>query len=183
MNSKDQNTKHSNTLWSKTAAWLLCKGQKVYQGKLTRYQWSNGDKKQSRKDSRPRFQELRCQPCDSLLSLMRSHPQKRWGYLMTENKGGSKIEKRNSEARKSASVITREDGGGSPTPTVCPKLDKNHCATSDSESTGYPRTRGSWLQTEMGLTWEILGNMYRIFWVICQSCYHIARMRRDLSPG
>ena len=37
---------------------------------------------------------------------------------MTENKGGSKTEKRNSEARKSASVITREDGRGSPTPSV-----------------------------------------------------------------
>lgn len=37
MNSKDQNTKRSDTLWTKIAAWLLCKGQKGDQGKLTKY--------------------------------------------------------------------------------------------------------------------------------------------------
>lgn len=45
---------------------------------------------------------------------------------MVENKRDSKIEKSNSEARTLASVTTREDGGGSPTPTLRPNLSRNH---------------------------------------------------------
>lgn len=49
---------------------------------------------------------------------------------MVGNKGASEMEMRNSEARKSALVITREDGRGSLTPLLCPKLDRNHSALS-----------------------------------------------------
>lgn len=114
-----------------------------------------------------------------ILFFMRSHPWKRWDSLMMTQ--WAQTQKRGIQRQERLYfIITWEDARGSPTPTLCPRMDRDQTVITAQAIPGLedqsPGTEGTHPR-------DFWGNRGQgIFWIIRQSCYPNARVKQQTFP-